>query len=385
MSIDNGFLLIYNNKKAGELMKTENVRFYDDDFKLKSGTIEFDDKITEIVLSDYADENAPLLIPGFVDIHAHGAVGQDWCEDCDFDALSRYYASNGVTSVCPTTMTLPVDNLADIAARIEAYKGNEKGAYIHGINLEGPFVSKEKCGAQNPDYLSLPNVADFERIDNISKISLVDVAPELDGALDFAEKISHKTVVSIAHTNADYKTAKDALSSGFTHATHLHNAMTVMSHRSPGVVGAVFEDDNCTAELICDGFHIDPAVVKVTFKILGKNRVCVISDSLSCTGLDDCEFPFGGQTAYLKNGEARLKDGTIAGSTTNIYAEFKNLLSFGIDFETALRSCTINPARAIGVDNICGSIKKGKNADMILLDNEMNIVDVYIKGEKYER
>lgn len=364
-------------------MRIENVCFYDENFNKKYGTVEFDEKIKGIEIGVDQADSEYILIPGFVDIHTHGAVGIDWCEDGDFDKLSMYYASHGVTSLCPTTMTLPISVLEHIAQRIEAYKGREAGAYIHGINLEGPFVSKEKCGAQNPEYIAEPDIGSYEIIESISHLSLVDVAPETEGALEFAKQISSNSVISVAHTNADYDQVKKSFENGFSHATHLFNAMTPMNHRSPGAVGAVFENEFCSAELICDGFHINPAVIKIAFNILGKDRPCVISDSLPCAGLTDCDFFLGGQKVLLRNGEARLEDGTIAGSTTNIHSEFLNLISYGIDFETALRCCTINPARAVRVDDVCGSISTGKNADMVLLDKELKICKVFIRGKEY--
>lgn len=327
--------------------------------------------------------NGLLAIAGMVDIHTHGGAGADTCDNTEqsMDTLSMYYAKQGTTSFCPTTMTLSNKDLKRIFSKVQAYKGSEAGAYIHGINMEGPYVSVEKCGAQNKNYIKSADFEEFCELNEISKISLVDVAPETKGAIDFANKASEITTVSIAHTNADYDTAIKASENGFTHVTHFMNAMSAFESRSTGVVGAVLQDDKLTAELICDGFHLAPATVKLLFKLLGDDRCVVISDSLSCAGCADGEYSLGGQKVIVKNSEARLLDGTIAGSSSNMYQEFLNLLSFGVPFESALKACTINPCKAIGVDKICGSIEVGKNADMLLVDDNYNLKHVIIKGE----
>lgn len=222
---------------------------------------------------------------------------------------------------------------------------------------------------------------EFFELDAISHVSLVDVAPEVPGALDFAKKVSPKTTCSVAHTSAAYEQAKAGLENGFTHVTHFFNAMSGLSHRAPGVVGAVLENDSATAELICDGFHLDPAAVRIAFKVLGEDRCVAISDSLSSADFPDGEYMLGGQKVFVKNGQARLADGTIAGSTANMFDEFKNLLSFGIAFDAALKACTVNPARVIGALDICGTLEKGKNADIILIDEDYELRHVFVKGK----
>ncbi|MFI3141925.1 MAG: N-acetylglucosamine-6-phosphate deacetylase [Clostridia bacterium] len=366
------------------------VNYINSNFEKEFGEIEIEHgklktlgEGSEATVRQKRSMNGLTALPGFVDIHTHGGNNADTC-DIDpnsMNILSEYYAKMGTTSFCPTTMTLSVSELKRIFAKIENYKGNEIGAYIHGINMEGPYVSAQKCGAQNKAYIKAADFDEFSELNSISKISLVDVAPETAGAMEFAKKASELTTVSIAHTNADYAVAAEASANGFTHVTHFMNAMSAFESRSSGVVGAVLEDDKLTAEMICDGFHLAPSTVKILFKILGDDRPVVISDSLSCAGCEDGDYALGGQKVIVKNGEARLENGTIAGSSSNMFAEFRNLLEFGIDFKSALKACTINPCKAIGVDDVCGSIEVGKNADMIFVDENFELKHVMVKGE----
>ena len=368
-------------------MLLTDLQYVDGNYEIKSGCIHIENG----VISSFSDCNEPdkismdglVALPGFIDIHTHGGSGADACDMTveAYETLSKHYAKHGVTSFCPTTMTLPIPRLKDIFEAIENFKGNEPAAYFQGINMEGPYVSKNKCGAQNPDFIVPPDAEEFLALSKVSKISLVDVAPEADGAFDFAEKVSPLCICSIAHTDADYDTAKEAIKHGFSHVTHFYNAMSGLSHRAPGVVGAVFEDNNVTAELICDGFHLSPAAVRIAFKVLGSDRCVAISDSLSSADYPDGEYTLGGQKVIVKDGHAHLENGTIAGSTANLFDEFKNLLSFGIDFKTALKACSENPAKVIGVFDKCGSLEKGKNADIIFVDNEMNLKHVFVKGK----
>lgn len=366
-------------------MVLSNLKYVDRNFSVVNGSIETENgKIASLrSAKDGTDMSGLLALPGFVDIHTHGGDGVDWCDKDEkkLQKLSMYYAKRGVTSVCPTTMTLPESELTSILEAIEKLKGSESGAFIHGINMEGPYISYEKRGAQNPDYIRPADVSEFERLNAVSKILIVDLAPETEGALPFAHEVCKNAVCSVAHTSATFEQAEKGFENGFIHATHLFNAMTAFESRKPGVVGAVFASDRVTAELICDGFHLAPETVKLAFKILGAHRAVAISDSLSSAGCADGEYMLGGQKVIVKNARAHLEDGTIAGSTTNLFEEFRNLLSFSIPFEDALAACTINPARVIGADGICGSLEEGKNADIVFVDGSMNLKHVMIKGK----
>lgn len=344
-------------------------------------------KIAEIVPcsgGEGTDCTGLKIFPGFIDIHIHGTKGGDASDASEesLQIMSQNLPRHGVTSFCPTTMTLSSEELEEIFRKIASVKGKEKGAYIHGINMEGPYISLAKKGAQKAEHVRKPDIEEFKRLNEICNVSLVDIAPEEDDDNLFSKEVSEICTVSAAHTSADAAAAKKGFENGITHVTHLFNAMTGISARVPGVAGAVFDSDTVRAEIICDGFHVAPETLRMAFKLLGEDRTIVISDSMKAADLADGEYMLGGQTVYVREGKALLADGTIAASTSNLFDEFRNLLSFGIPFKHAVKSCTINPAKAIGQDKIAGSIEKGKNADLLLIDEKMEIKGVYIKGEK---
>lgn len=369
-------------------MIIKNANICDENFNIVRKDIKIEDeKISDIGLFEEKDNvmdfSECTVLPGFIDIHIHGCKMADASDQstASINIISEHLAKMGVTSFCPTTMTLPPNELEDIFLSIRKYMGNETGAYIHGVNMEGPYISHAKKGAQKESDIRVADIDEFYRLNQICKISIVDVAPEFEENLNFIKESSKVCVVSAAHTNATYEQALEGFKSGISHATHLFNAMSGISAREPGVAGAVLESQNITAELICDGFHLAPATIRLAFKLLGEDRTIVVSDSMKAAGCDDGEYELGGQTVYVKDGKALLADGTIAASTTNIYQEFLNLLSFGIDFRHAIKSCTINPAKAIGADDLTGSIAKGKFADLVVLDSENEIKAVLIKGK----
>lgn len=326
-----------------------------------------------------------VIVPGFVDIHIHGCAGAD-TSDADKDSLTKmcaHLATKGVTSFCPTTMTVSQELIRKSVMTVKECMDNQpKGAVIAGVNMEGPYISKSRKGAQSEEYIKNPNFIEFKKLyDECGGIiKLVDIAPESDGADEFIKEASKLCTVSIAHTEADYKCTKHAFNLGISHATHMYNAMPGMTHRAPGVVGAIFDDERIRAEIICDGFHIDPAVLRITFGAL-KDRAVIISDSMRSADEPDGTSELGGQTVYVKDGCARLKDGTIAGSTTNIHQEVKNLISYGVPFLNVIKAATISPAKEIKEDDKIGSIKKGKYADLVVMDPQLNIKMVIIRGK----
>ena len=368
----------------------KNCTFFNENFEKEFGDIEVENGIIKqigIIDGDGKDMAGTILIPGFVDVHIHGCAGGD-ASDADkagLEKMANELAKHGVTSFCPTSMTLPQKRLEKIVETISEYKSeNHKGSKIAGINLEGPYIAMDKKGAQNGDYVRAGSTDEFDTLweKSNSLIKLITIAPE---AFDSGEFINHAkkyTGVSIGHSQANADECKAAINCGINHATHLFNAMTPMNHRQAGIVGTVLDDDRVMCELICDGGHICPTVLRNAFKILGEDRGIAISDSMRGAGLGEGEFELGGQAVFVKpNGKyAVLEDGTIAASISNLHTEFKNLIEFGIDFKTALKACTINPAKSINEDENIGSIAAGKCADLVFLDEKLDIKEVYING-----
>lgn len=368
------------------------ANYLDEDFRLVQGDIEIEDGKILRVGKDLPRKEEDLavdcagsytVVPGFVDVHIHGCAGADTCDATReaLEAMAAFLLAHGVTSFCPTTMTTSRETIqaALLAAKDMMDHPMEGGARVVGVNMEGPFIAKERKGAQKEEDILPPNFPLFQRFYEESGgiVRLVDVAPEQPGGLDFVEKASQLCTVSIAHTTADYDQAKAAFDKGVTHATHLFNAMSGLHHRKPGVVGAVFDDSRVRGELICDGFHIHPAVLRAAFRLLG-DRALIVSDSMRANGMPEGEaFDLGGQMVTVHQGKALLPDGTIAGSVTNLHQEIKNLVSFGVPFEQAVKAATLLPARAIGLDGEIGSIAPGKRADLVVLDENLDIAAVY--------
>ncbi len=373
-------------------MILKNADIYDENFNLIKADIKINgEKITEIgdeLSGDSVDLLNYMILPGLIDIHIHGRAGAD-TGDATPEALSTMSESlvkKGITSFCPTSMTLSFEELSKIFQNVKEMKNKVPGAYIHGINMEGPYIAMSKKGAQNAAYVRNPDKDEFKKLYDgcDGNIKIVDIAPECDGAEEFIKEVQPYCPVSIAHTAADYDDAIKAFELGVRHITHLYNAQSGLSHRAPGVVGAVFDrakKDGIRAEIICDGFHIHPAALRIAFENLGEDGSIIISDSMRAAGHFDGEYDLGGQTVYVKNGKALLSDGTIAASTSNVFDELKNVISYGIPIKQAIKSATINPAKAIRVDDQTGSIKVGKYADILAVDKDFNIKLVMVKGK----
>lgn len=348
---------------------------------------------SEHLLSD--DERDNYIIPGLVDIHLHGCMGVDLC-DCAKEGLTdenkneiigkmvEYERSVGVTSICPTTMTLDEDSLSAIMRAVGEYEDNS--GTLAGVHLEGPFISYDKRGAQNPKYIKLPDVALVKRLNELSRgmVRLVTVAPEAEGAFEFirtltgqAERANEQTQshirCSLAHTTADYDIAMEAIKAGADHVTHMYNAMPPFLNRAPGVVGAAFDAKSTYVELICDGIHVHPSVVRATFEMFGADRIVLISDSTEATGMPDGKYALGGQTVYKQGSLATLVDGTIAGSATNLFDCMKMAIKIGIPREDAITAATFNPAKSLGLEHRVGSIAVGKEAKLIVCDQNLNL------------
>ncbi len=329
------------------------------------------------------DMTGCYIIPGLVDIHTHAAVGADTSDGnpSGLEKMSRFYAEQGVTSWCPTTMTLKEPELRAACNSVKNFIPPAGGAKTAGIHLEGPFVSMEKRGAQNPENIHIPDIDMLKRLIDAAggQVSLITMAPETEGGISFIREASKLLTVSVGHTTADYETAMRAFQAGATHITHMFNAMPPLHHRLPGVIGAAF-DSGVTAELICDGLHVHPSAVRIAHKLFGRKLVFV-SDSLRCTGMPDGDYPFGGQIITLKNGKATLKDSeTIAGSVISLMEGIRRAVSFGIPLQEAVLAASFIPAKVIRKEHEIGSLSAGCSADIVALDKELKIRKVWING-----
>lgn len=373
-------------------MLLKNAVVYNADFDPVHADIETDGERIKTVgkvsgKGEAFDLTGYTVIPGLIDMHIHGCAGADTGDATPeaLEAMSSLLVKRGVTSFCPTSMTLSFEELTKIFANVKNAMGKVQGAYIQGVNMEGPYISMKKKGAQNPAFVRNPDKDEFRKLyDGCGGIvKVVDIAPECDGAEAFIKEVQPYCPVSIAHTSAGYDEAVKAIEWGVRHVTHLYNAQSGLNHRAPGVVGAVFDkgrEVGLQGELICDGFHIHPAALRIAFRMLGEDGTVIISDSMRAAGHTDGIYDLGGQTVYVKDGKALLEDGTIAASTSNVYDELKNVIRFGIPVRQAIKSATINAARSIRVDDVTGSIAEGKRADLLVLDKDLNIKLVVVKG-----
>lgn len=343
-------------------------------------------------LDEVIDGQGGYAIPGLIDLHFHGCKGYDFCDGTKeaIAEIAKYEASIGVTAIAPATMTLPVEELERILAVAASYKkeaeeSGTQGADLIGINMEGPFISPTKKGAQDERNI-IPCDSDIcQRFLDASEglVKFVGIAPECsEESVHFIQQMKDKVHISLAHTNADYDTAMDAFQAGANHAVHLYNAMPSFTHRAPGVIGAVADNKHVNAELICDGVHIHPSVVRATFQMLGADRMILISDSMRATGMPDGRYTLGGLEVDVVGNRATLvSDGALAGSATNLLDCMRTVVKkMGIPLETAVACATMNPAKALGEYENYGSITSGKKGNVVLLDSELNLKMVVKEG-----
>lgn len=322
------------------------------------------------------DAEGLLVLPGLVDIHSHGAAGEDF-SDGNPEGLKKilqYEKRCGITSYCPTSMTFPKERLRQIFASIKGAQ-TEDGATVVGINMEGPFLDPAKKGAHVEKWIAAPDVAFVRELnqDADGLVRLVTLAPNMDGAEEFIKEMHEEVCISLGHTAADYDCASRAMKLGAHHVTHLYNAMQPFGHRAPGLIGAAMDDPECMVELICDGYHIHPSAIRAAFRMFGPERVILISDSMRATGMENGTYELGGQEVTVKDRKAVLKDGTLAGSATNLYGCMCKAVEFGIPLEQAIMAATANPARSIGIFDRVGSIRIGKQADLLLVSENLEL------------
>lgn len=322
------------------------------------------------------DAEGLLVLPGLVDIHSHGAAGEDFSDGNPegFKKILQYEKRCGITSYCPTSMTFPKERLRQIFASIKGAQ-TEDGATVVGINMEGPFLDPAKKGAHVEKWIAAPDVAFVRELnqDADGLVRLVTLAPNMDGAEEFIKEMHEEVCISLGHTAADYDCASRAMKLGAHHVTHLYNAMQPFGHRAPGLIGAAMDDPECMVELICDGYHIHPSAIRAAFRMFGPERVILISDSMRATGMENGTYELGGQEVTVKDRKAVLKDGTLAGSATNLYGCMCKAVEFGIPLEQAIMAATANPARSIGIFDRVGSIRIGKQADLLLVSENLKL------------
>ena len=373
-------------------MVIKNVQLYTEDKFFEEGHIIINDGLfseEEIQGDEVIDGEGCYAIPGLIDVHFHGCVGADFCDGTPeaVAKIAEYEASQGITTMVPATMTLSEDELMKVMKNAGEYQ-SDKGAIFAGINMEGPFISTTKKGAQAATHIRKPDVEMFRKLQAASNglIKLCDIAPEEDGAMEFIEELRGEVNISFAHTTANYDIAKKGFDMGACHVTHLYNAMPPMVHRDPGVIGAARDSEHVMVELICDGVHIHPAVVRATFDMFGDERVVLISDSMRATGLSDGLYTLGGQDVKVVGRLATLvSDGAIAGSATNLMDCVRTaVFDMDIPLETAIGCATANPAKSVGLYDKYGSISTGKVGNVVLLNYDLSLKAVIIRGKRID-
>ena len=389
-------------------MIIKNVNIFQEDHVFRAGVIYLQDgRIEHIQPESELDGAEPIpqegeqvidgcgcyAIPGMIDLHFHGCRGSDVCDATEeaLHTIAKYEASIGVTAISPATMTLSGDELVHVLENAATYKKKMAGAAdaayeaeLVGINMEGPFISKAKKGAQDERNIIPCDVELFHRFQCAADglVKFIGIAPEEPGAIPFVDAVKDEVSVSLAHTNSDYEHAMEAFSHGANHAVHLYNAMPPFTHRAPGVVGAVADNPHVMAEMICDGVHIHPSVVRATFAMLGKERMILISDSMRAAGMPDGRYTLGGLDVDVKGNRATLvSDGALAGSVTTLPDCMRTVVQkMGLPLETAVAAATENPARSLGIYGQQGSLTAGKKANVVLLDEDLKLVAVVKDG-----
>ncbi|MBM3802936.1 MAG: N-acetylglucosamine-6-phosphate deacetylase [Acidimicrobiia bacterium] len=328
------------------------------------------------------------LVPGFIDVHIHGACGHDVMEATReaMTVVSRHLARHGTTSYLATTVTAPpIETIQAVESLGQLITEDTGGARILGLHLEGPFISQEKRGVHPPEHIRLPSTGIFDELVKMSggQVRLITVAPELPGGLEFIEHIrSRGVLVSVGHSNATYEVARQAIRAGASNATHTFNAMRDFSHRETGVIGAVLTDSTVWAELIADGVHVDPVAIQMLLRCKGPRRILLVTDAISAAGMPDGDYRVGTLSVKVSQGVCRASNGALAGSTLSLDRALRNMIDYtGIPLEEAVYMTSRNPAESIGVAESKGSIRPGCDADLVLLDNGLLVQATFCEGK----
>ncbi|MEY8740160.1 N-acetylglucosamine-6-phosphate deacetylase [Paenibacillus tundrae] len=331
-----------------------------------------------------------MIVPGFIDIHVHGGNGEDFMDASPevLDTITAFHCTQGTTAMLATSMTAPKDRLDQVLYEVHTYRSQTMPfAQLEGVHLEGPFFSPKWPGAQNPEHIVMPNVSWLEEWEQQypGLIRQVTLAPEREGALELIAWLrSQRITAALGHTDASYDEVQRAVEAGLHHAVHTFNAMTPLHHRLPGAAGAVLSDPRISAEVIADGIHVHPAAISILAQLKQPiDQLVLITDAMSAAGLDDGEYAIGDLPVIVEHGVARLKDGgALAGSTLTMVRGFRYLVQeVGLSVTVASRAASLTPARLLGIDHRTGSFAQGKQADIVLLNEELDIAGVWVKGQ----
>lgn len=334
-------------------------------------------------------EEGKMLVPGFIDQHIHGAAGSDAMDGTKEDLLkiSTALAKEGTVAYLATTMTQSEENITKALNAVREYKleNISEGAEILGVHLEGPFISEKFIGAQPLEYVHKPDITYFKRLEEASgnNIKLVSLAPEEDGALEFIEYLASKNIVaSCGHTSSNYADIEKAVKAGLSNATHTYNAMKPIHHREIGTVGAAYLLDELNCEVICDGIHVSKPAIKLLYKNKPIRKFTLVTDAMRAKHMPDGISELGGQVVIVKNGEARLENGTLAGSVLRMNVAVRNVKNFlGVSLEEAISFATLNPALNLGVSDKLGTLEEGKLASFVVIDEDVNVYATYREGK----
>lgn len=359
---------------------------------LEKTSLTYDEKFVTIGKNEEGLQELPeeyVVVPGFIDEHVHGAAGSDAMDGTmeDLGKIANALASEGTTAFLATTMTQSPENITKALKAVKAYRelSPESGAEILGVHLEGPFISKDFVGAQPIEYLAKPSVEVFKKYQDASGdcVRIVTLAPEVEGSTELIKYlVSQNIVASIGHTNATYVDVKKAVEVGATNLTHTYNAMKPLHHREVGTVGSGFLFDELNCECICDGIHVSGPAIQLLHKNKPADKMTLITDAMRAKHMPDGVSELGGQVVIVKNGEARLENGTLAGSVLKMNNAVKNVMKFlNLPLEEVVKLASQNPAKNLDVFDQMGSIKEGKRADFVILDKDLNVVQTVRNGK----